>query len=128
MSSIIRLLLCISVLVLLVSCSSKPVRHLASDASMVKTGTSTKEDVLAFLGDPDAQQMVSETSERWIYYEETQSSLQKMPYVGGFFNSTGYSRIVVTFEDDIAVDCTYSSYDTEDYDWSDDYSWQEKRQ
>lgn len=127
MPSLSRLFIILSVLLLITSCTDKPVRHLASDASLVTPGT-TKEDVLIYLGDPDTQQMISEKTERWIYYEELHSSMQKTPYIGGFFSAKGYSKIVVTFDGDKVVDCTYNSYDSGEFDWADDYSWQEKRE
>lgn len=127
MPSINRLIIILSVLLLITSCADKSVRHLASDASLVTPGT-TKEDVLTYLGDPDTQQMISEKTERWIYYEEQRSSMQKTPYVGSFFSAKGYSKIVVTFDGDKVVDCTYNSYDSGEFDWTDDYSWQEKRE
>lgn len=127
MTALLRTLALCLILVVAGGCASKPVRHLASDASLIKPGVSTKEDVLTFLGDPDAQQDISATSERWIYYEERPSSLQKTPFFGRFFNAEGYSQIVVTFEGDSVTDCRYSAYDSDEYDWSDDYSWQEKR-
>ena len=71
--------------------------------------------------------MVSETTERWIYYEEQQSGYQRTPYLGKFFKAKGYSQIVVSFEGDTVVDCTYSSHQSDEFDWADDYSWQEKR-
>ena len=123
-----RLLACLLLLLLPSACADKPVRHLASDASLVKPGVSTQEEVLTYLGDPDAQQMVSDTTERWIYYEELRSTMQKTPYLGKFFGAKGYSQIVVTFEGDVATDCRFSSFDSDEYDWSDDYTWQEKRQ
>ena len=86
MSSIRKIIIFLSTLLLLASCADKPIRHLASDASLISPGTS-REDVLTYLGDPDAQQMTSETTERWIYYEELQSTMQKTPYFGGLFNS-----------------------------------------
>lgn len=106
-------------------CSSHPVRHLASDASLVKLGVSSKEDVLTFLGDPDARQMISASVEKWIYYEEEETTSQKMPYLGKLFSSDGFSQIVITFEGNIVSDSRYSSFDSDDFDWSDDYSWQE---
>ena len=127
MSSIRKIIIFLSTLLLLASCADKPIRHLASDASLISPGTS-REDVLTYLGDPDAQQMTSETTERWIYYEELQSTMQKTPYFGGLFNASGYSRIVVTFEGDTVVDCTFSSHESDEFDWADDYSWQEKRE
>ncbi len=128
MSSISKLSIFLATLLLLVSCADRPIRHLASDASLIKPGTTTREDVLTYLGDPDAQQMASENTERWIYYEELQSTMQRTPYFGGFFNASGFSRIVVTFEGDTVVDCTYSSHDSDEFDWADDFSWQEKRE
>ena len=128
MSSISKLSIFLATLLLLVSCADRPIRHLASDASLIKPGTTTREDVLTYLGDPDAQQMASENTERWIYYEELQSTMRRTPYFGGFFNASGFSRIVVTFEGDTVVDCTYSSHDSDEFDWADDFSWQEKRE
>ena len=63
---ILRLLVYSMIVAVLWGCSNKPVRHLASDASLVKKGVSTKEDVLTFLGDPDARQMISATTEREV--------------------------------------------------------------
>ena len=128
MEQLRRLVTFLIVLLLLISCTNKPVRHLASDASLIKPGMTTKDDVLTYLGDPDAQQMTSETTERWIYYEETKTKMQNTPYIGNFFNAKGYSRIVVTFDGDNVVDCTYSSHDSDEFDWADDYSWQENRE
>ena len=127
MSHLCRFLIFALAALLFCSCANKPVRHLASDASLIKPGTS-KEDVLTYLGDPDAQQMISDSSERWIYYEERQSGYQKTPYLGRFFSSKGYAQIVVTFEGDTVVDCRYSSHESEEFDWADDYPWQEKRE
>ncbi|MBT8333695.1 MAG: hypothetical protein KJP19_04615 [Deltaproteobacteria bacterium] len=128
MTTMIRVVSCFLVLTILGACSSKPVRHLASDASLVKAGVSTKEDVLTYLGDPDSQQMISATSERWVYNEERQSAAQKVPFLGKMFSSKNYSRIVVTFEGENVVEVRFSSFDSDEFDWSDDYSWQEKRQ
>jgi hypothetical protein len=125
MTSFVRLFTCLFMLLVLGGCSSHPVRHLASDASLVKLGVSSKEDVLTFLGDPDARQMISASVEKWIYYEEEETTSQKMPYLGKLFSSDGFSQIVITFEGNIVSDSRYSSFDSDDFDWSDDYSWQE---
>lgn len=124
----VRFFCVIAALVLLVSCSGKPVRHLASDASLVVVGTSTKSDILTYLGYPDDQQVDSETSERWVYHEERASAIQKTPYIGGMFGQKGHSKIIVTFDGDIVSSCKYFSFDPNEFNWSDDYSWQEKRQ
>ena len=127
MISFVRIIGIFTTLVLLVSCGGTPVRHLASDASLVVVGSSTKSDVLTVLGDPDDQQVESDTVERWIYHEERASGFQKTPYVGKMFGVKSHSRIIVTFKGDIVSDCKYFSYDPHEFDWSDDYSWQEKK-
>jgi hypothetical protein len=43
------------------------------------------------------------------------------------FGEKSHSRIIVTFEDDIVSECKYFSYDPDEFNWADDYSWQEKR-
>ncbi|PID44262.1 MAG: hypothetical protein CR981_01490 [Proteobacteria bacterium] len=123
----IRFCIFLSVFVLLAGCADKPVRHLASDASLIVVGTSTKEDVLTFLGDPDEQQIHSGDMEIWEYLEEHASTLQRTPYIGKLFGPQRQSRIVVTFMGNKVSDCTYSSSSSDEYDWADDYSWQEKR-
>jgi len=126
MNGVIRICSVLLLGLLLASCTHKPVRHLASDASLIKPGTSTKADVLTFLGDPDAQQMISDTAERWIYDEEKKTMMQKTPYLGELFGKGGYRRILVTFEGDLVVSCKYSSYDSDEYDWADDLDGQEQ--
>ena len=99
-----------------------------AERHLVKPGVTTKDEVLTFLGDPDARQAMSATTERWIYYEERESTMQKTPYLGRFFGSSGYDQIVVTFDGNTAIDCRFSSFESDEFDWSDDYSWQEQRQ
>ena len=127
MISVIRFCVCLSVLFLVTACADKPVRHLASDASLVVVGESTKEDVLTFLGDPDEQKIEPAGVEMWEYFEKRVSTLQKTPYFGKMFGPERHSRIIVTFKGNTVVDCKYFSYSSDEFDWSDDYSWQEKR-
>ena len=66
-----RVLLCLVVsLMLLVGCQSKPVRHLASDAALIKAGTSTRQDVIRLLGEPNGHRTVSAGVEEYIYSED----------------------------------------------------------
>jgi hypothetical protein len=48
----------LTLLLLLSGCYSKPVRHLASDASLIKAGESTRIDVLQYLGEPNGRRAV----------------------------------------------------------------------
>lgn len=107
-------------------CYVNPVRHLASDAALLKVGESTKEDVLVFLGEPDEQQEVGEGVEKWLYREKEMSLMEKTPLVGKRIGSPEYHYVVVTLRNGIVADCVYSSSDEDEMDWAKDYSWQKK--
>lgn len=107
-------------------CYNQPVQHLASDASLIKVGKSTKQDVLLLLGEPNAQQRIGEGAEEWVYYEEEMSALQRTPLVGEYFDPKGYNMIRVVLEHDMVKSCDYSGYEAGESSWSDDYSWQKE--
>lgn len=110
---------------ILTGCFGAPTRHLVSDVSMVTAGQSSREDVIALMGDPDSKRMVSPDIEEWVYYEEDRTLLQDTPLVGGIFNADGYSMVVITFSGDTVATCNYRGYLDDEFDWQDDYSWQE---
>ena len=112
----------------LTGCSSHHVRHLASDASLITIGKSTRNDVLTYLGEPDSQRMASADTEQWVYFEEDKSMLQKAPVVGKQFDPNGYGMIVVTLKGDLVTDCQYSSYDKDEFAWTKGYRWQNKKE
>lgn len=118
----------LTALFLFMGCSTHPVRHLASDVSLITVGKSSRDEVLTYLGEPDSQRMVSEDTEQWAYFEEKKSLLQKTPLVGKAFNPNGYGMIVITFKGTLVVSCRYSAYDKDEFDWAGDYSWQDKKE
>ncbi len=127
MSPTFRYCMLLAAAVLILSgCYSRPVRNLASDATLIKVGQSTKDDVLAFLGEPDDQQTVAQGVEKWLYKEKTTSTLEKTPVVGKYFGTPGIGRVVVTLKGDLVTDCTYDAHDDDDANWANDFSWQEK--
>ena len=89
--------------ILLSGCVHEPVRHLASDASLISPGASTKTDVLTYLGDPDERQETETGAERWLYYEEQLSAMQRTFYVGRWFDPKSVSRIIVTFDGEMVT-------------------------
>lgn len=113
---------------LFTGCSTYPVRHLASDAGLIKVGKSNRDEVLTFLGEPDSQRMVAADTEQWVYFEEKKSVMQKTPLVGKAFNPDGYGMILITFKKDLVVDCRYTSYNKDEFGWAGDHSWQEKKE
>jgi len=129
MGSRMRNILFIILMLFVVSgCYNKQVRHLASDAALLKVGKSTQEDVLVFLGDPDEQEDLGNGSQKWRYLDQNRNLFEKTPWVGKHFGSPEYLQVVVTLKDGIVTECIYSSSDEDDMDWADDYSWQEKKQ
>jgi hypothetical protein len=119
------LLIIVALLFLLPGCYTKPVRHLASDASLIQPGVSTKKDVLLYLGEPNGQRIVSPGVEEMVYYEEQKGSLARVPMAGDWVGGDGYEMIVVTVKSDRVTDCQFRTFNEADQDWADDFTWQE---
>ncbi len=117
----------VAAVLVLSGCYNKPVRHLSSDAALLKIGSSSSEDVLVYLGDPDEQKTLGNGVEKWLYIKEEKTFLEKIPYAGKKFGAPEYSQVVVTITDGIVTECVFSLSDEDDEDWADDYSWQEKK-
>lgn len=109
-------------------CYNKKIRHLASDASLVKVGSSSRSDVLTYLGEPDGIRQIGEKSEEWVYLEEKVSGLQRTPIVGGYFDGKGYDKIFIVLVNDIVQSCQFREYEEDEMDWADDFDWQEKEE
>ena len=106
-------------------CVHEPVRHLASDASLISPGTSTRTDVLTYLGDPDERQKTETGAERWLYYEEHLSAMQRTFYVGRWFDPKSVSRIIVTFDGEMVTDIQYNASETGEFERDRDKSGKE---
>lgn len=130
MPYILRLSIILSLLlpVMLVGCYNKPVRHLASDASLIKVGSSTRNDVLTYLGEPDGQRMLEDGREEWVYVEERPTELQRIPVVGRYFDSSGQEKVFIMLNNDIVQSCEFREFGEGEFDWADQYSWQEKEE
>ena len=113
---------------LITGCSTYPVRHLASDISLITVGKSNRDEVLTYLGEPDSQRMVTADTEQWVYFEEKKSMMQKAPLVGRAFNTDGYGMILITIKNNLVTGCRYTDYDKDEFGWAGDYSWQDKKE
>lgn len=120
------LLLFLVSLFLLPGCYNKTRRHLASDAGLIEVGSSSRNDVLTYLGEPDKQRRISENHEEWLYVEEIPSSFQRTPLVGGFFDGNGHSKVVIVLKNDIVQSCLFREFEEGEFDWADDFDWQEQ--
>ncbi len=99
----------------LYGCSRHEVRHLASDASLVVPGQSSRQEVLALLGFPDRKEMVPDGGEIWYYAQSNKSMLRRAPYVGAWMGSEDYDVLIVTFRDGEVVSCVYRNLDPEKF-------------
>ncbi len=107
-------LFCLAAL-MLSGCVHQPVRHLASDASLITPGRSTKTDVLTYLGDPDERQESGSEPERWLYYQEHLSAVQRTFYVGKWFGAKSVSRIIVIFDGETVSDIQYNASESGEF-------------
>jgi len=112
-------------ILLLGGCHSKQVRHLASDASLIKPGQSTLQDVQLYLGEPDNRREVGPGVTEFTYYEDRQGMFGNMPVVRSMVDPVGYEMIVVTLQNDLVTNCEFRNYSESDRQWINDYTWDE---
>jgi hypothetical protein len=108
---------------LLGGCYSKPVRHLASDASLIKPGQSTKKDVLLYLGEPDGHRTVSADTVEYVYFENKRGLLKKAPLVRSWTDADGYEMIIITMVNELVTNCDFRTFYEDDSAWKDDFTW-----
>ena len=105
--SIIAVVLCLSLMPGMVGCSRKSVRHLASDVALVTPGITTKEEVLTYLGPPNAEYEVAEGGVLWVYYDEKKDLLHNTPYIGEKVGEQTFEVVKVTINGDIVETVGY---------------------
>ncbi len=119
----VSIMACCVFLFLATGCYNKSIRHLASDAALIKAGSSTRNDVLTYLGEPDALRILEDGSEEWVYIEEKPSDFQRAPVVGGFFEGEGYDKVLVVLKNDIVQSCQFREFADDEFDWDDESFW-----
>jgi hypothetical protein len=118
---IIGMLAC---LVLPVGCSYKPVRHLASDAALIKAGESTRKDVLRYLGEPDGRRTVGPETEELLYAESRQGQLGSLPFVGKLADPERQEMVIVILNGDQVTSCEFRLLKKDDLSWKKDAEWE----
>ncbi|PIE68852.1 MAG: hypothetical protein CSA21_05470 [Deltaproteobacteria bacterium] len=122
-----RVLLVLTTVLLLVGCSSKPVRHLASDAALIQPGT-PRTAVLQYLGEPDGHRWVSPTVEEFVYYEDQKRAFfSQVPLIGDWIPPKGYEMILLTLEGEKVSSCEFRTFNEDDQDWRDDFTWEDEQ-
>jgi hypothetical protein len=117
----------LSLLLLLGGCYTKPVRHLASDASLIRTGESTRQEVLRYLGEPDGRRMVAPGIEEFVYAEDRRSLLQRTPLVRSVVDAEVHEILIITLAGDLVSKAEFRTHRKQDRKWMDDFSWDELR-
>lgn len=115
----------LTLLFLFGGCSSKQVRHLASDAVLIKPGQSTLKDVQKYLGEPNGRREVSPAVTEYVYYENQPGFLGNVPVLGSMTSPSGYEMIVITIEKDMVTNCEFRNFNTSDRKWVEDFTWEE---
>ena len=116
-------MLCI-LLLLLGGCHSKQVRHLASDAALIKPGQTTMAEVRKYLGEPSGRRAVSADVSEIVYYEENPGFLGTMPVLGNLVGADGYEMIVITLHNDLVTECEFRTFNKNDHKWVEDFTWE----
>ncbi len=106
----------LALMVVSVGCSSKEqVRHLASDACLITPQQSTKQNIHAYLGQPDKKQTLANGNEEWTYFQQNKSLLRKTPYIGQKLGTEQYDVMTVVFRGEIVDACQYRMFTEEEF-------------
>ena len=119
------ILIGLSLLFLLAGCYSKPVRHLASDASLIKTGESTRLQVLQYLGEPNGRRNVGPGVEEYMYHEDKRTLLQRSPVVGSMMDAEGYELLIITLTGDLVTGSEFRIFKKGEMERFEGFSWDE---
>jgi len=92
-----------------------PVRHLSSDVCLVMPESTTREEVISFLGKPDRKMTNAENQELWLYLKVNKSFSKKMPLIGDKLGTENYETVTITFDGDLVRTCLYRQFDEAEF-------------
>ena len=120
----ILFVICIA-LFLLSGCYSQPVRHLASDAALIKPGQTTVKEVQKYLGEPNGRREVSPGVFEFVYYVDQPGLFGATPVLKNLSGPSGYEMIIVTIENDLVTASEFRTFNEKDNKWVEDFTWEE---
>lgn len=100
-----------SVLFLVSGCADTPMRHLASDASLIQGGVTTRQDILNYFGEPDVRSQLPDGKEKWVFNETRKSTLRKVPYIGEYAGSEEHDSLIVLLAGDVVSEAAYRTFE-----------------
>lgn len=115
----------LTLLLVLGGCYSKPIRHLASDASLIKAGQSTRADVLQFLGEPNGRRTIAPGVEEYMYHEDKRTLIQRQPIVGSMMDAEGYEILIVTLTGNLVTGSEFRTYKKGEMERFEGFTWDE---
>jgi len=95
--------------------TSQPIRHLSSDVCLVMPESTTRQEVLSFMGAPDRKTRTADSQEVWIYKKINKSFAKKMPLLGEKLGSQNYETVTVTFVGELVRTCLYREFNEAEY-------------
>lgn len=108
-------------------CSFKPVRHLASDAALIRPGESTLTDVLQYLGQPDGRRSIAPGVEELFYAEERKGGLATLPGFERVIDPDSHEMVLITLEGNIVTKSEFRLIRKKDQAWKRKISWDDIR-
>lgn len=87
--------------------ATSPTKHLSSDVCLVMPESTTKAEVLSFLGDPDQKTTSHDGDEVWVYYKEDKDIIRKIPLIGEQLGTHSYEIVTISFIDTKVRTCIY---------------------
>lgn len=110
------MLVIISIGIWLTGCAATaPMKHLSSDVCLVMPESTTKTEVLSFLGEPDQKTSSPGGDETWIYFKEHKDLIRKMPLIGEQFGTLNYETVAISFIGSKVRTCTYRQLDPTEF-------------
>lgn len=82
-------------------------KHLSSDVCLVMPESTTKTEVLSFLGEPDQKTTSQGGDETWVYYKEHKDFIRKMPVIGAQLGTLNYETVAISFIGNKVRTCIY---------------------
>ncbi|HER62517.1 MAG TPA: hypothetical protein ENO11_00875 [Desulfobacteraceae bacterium] len=119
------ILIGLTLLLFLSGCYTKPVRHLASDASLIKSGESTRQEVLQYLGEPNGRRTVGPGVEELVYYEGKRNLLRRSPVIGAMMDDQGYELLIITLTGDLVTNSEFRIFKKGEMDRFEGFTWDE---
>ncbi len=95
--------------------TSQPVRHLSSDVCLVMPDSTTKTEVISFLGEPNLRQSQTNGDETWYYFKKNESFLRKFPLLGDELGTSNYETVIVSFVGEQVRTCLYRQLKPEEF-------------